>query len=121
MEMNKSEWNVRTTILARKKKRICVKTFREPFRDGWITTFKKVEEPDIITSPQLSSREKAKKLHEEAIHDAETCGYTVISDSDEAKEIACTARDAVQAAPLEIYVDYTSNVANQGGYVNDEL
>ena len=96
MEMNKIEWNVRTTILARKKKRICVKTFREPFRDGWITTFKKVEEPDIITSPQLSSREKAKKLHEEAIHDAETCGYTVISDetTKKAPEAAATAPSA---------------------------
>ena len=39
----------------------------------------------------------------------------------QSKEIACTARDAVQAAPLEIYVDYTSNVANKGGIVNDEL
>ena len=37
------------------------------------------------------------------------------------KEIACTARDAVQAAPLETYVNHTSNVTNQGGYVNDEL
>ena len=96
MEMNKSEWNVRTTILARKKKRICVKTFREPFRDGWITTFKKVEEPDIIASPQLFSREKARKLHEEAIHDAETCGYTVISDEaiKKAPEAAATAPSA---------------------------
>lgn len=82
-----SEWNERTTILARKRKRICVKTFRDPFGNGWATTFKKIEEPNIIVS-KFYARERAEKLHEEAIHDAEMLGYKVISDELSAKEKA---------------------------------
>lgn len=75
-----NDWHERITILARKKKRIYIKTFRKPFGNRWVTTFKKLEETDIIVSPQLPSRKEAEKLHEETIHDVESLGYTVISD-----------------------------------------
>nr|DAV75792.1 MAG TPA: hypothetical protein [Caudoviricetes sp.] len=92
------DWHKRITILARKKKRIYIKTFREQFGNGWVTTFKKLEESDIIVSPRLSSREEAEKLHEDAIRDAAALGYMVIYNELDAREKAPDAAATAQGA-----------------------